>query len=794
MPISVPPPTPSAHLLRAIAAIAVFGPTTGCDAPPLEDLDDVSRDHREATHEPSNAARVVFESRLTVDEDGVPTSFDDFGEADGELWRRAARPEHYLHEGVRYIESASLVYTEGEGTQRAYAISTIEEELPSDFGTTQPVASPAASHALEQQIREHADDTISLELKLRGLASGSLPLIPPAHTLAPGDLERYRALRKERARRDRADALVRSRPLSDAVASLGGRVDQVLPQSGWVLVTVPTRAALVLLELPEVEKAEVSEAPQSTGWRQGAGRNSARLNANQFWDFNHNGEQSNPSRHDAGDILYAVIEATGAGSPPGTVGGFEDEACAFADVDVCTAPRIERRFLCDAQVAGNVCRFVSDFATSEEGFHGTAVAATILGDYTDGQGDGFELGDSSWTSGAHAPLWEEQASGMAPEASMAYMALVRGVNGGLADAVDDAIDVGADIINMSLGDSGSCGVEASGAVDEELELAFDDGIFISVSAGNNFGPSVSSCNVNGYAALPKTFAVNAFDADPAGCTSNPSFGCLVDQQYSSRGGAHLTVDGVVRAQAARVIDLVGPNNYYMATSDAGPRGEVGATVVGTSFSAPTIAGLAGLVKDWLLSEGQGWINSPGYLHTMMLLMGDRHYSTDADNLAVLTQQRDTSGSVYYGLGRAKLRLLEGPAIGSFALEVVSVPFTGSSQPFEFVIGNGPMPNATEMVKCVAFQQEDMSSKSDVSHVELDVEIQNAQSGQCTGSGTTVFSREDDSYDIKKMVAITDDDVSLGGRCVNVVVDPEHITNQGVTTKVACYYTGVMDDE
>ncbi len=132
----------------------------------------------------------------------------------------------------------------------------------------------------------------------------------------------------------------------------------------------------------------------------------------------------------------------------------------------------------------------------------------------------------------------------------------------VATGVDKAVELGADVINMSLG-----GPFKSKLIEEAIDRAVAKGVLVVVAAGN------SSDNADGYypAALPEVVTVASVDEE------------LKPSSFSNFG---------------RAIDLAAPGEYIMSTV---PDKDYDAWD-GTSMATPFVAGAAALVKlahpDW----------------------------------------------------------------------------------------------------------------------------------------------------------------------------------------------------
>jgi hypothetical protein len=205
-----------------------------------------------------------------------------------------------------------------------------------------------------------------------------------------------------------------------------------------------------------------------------------------------------------------------------------------------------------------------------------------------------------------------------------------------------------------------------------------------------------------------------------------------------------------------------------------------------------VAGAAALVKDQYLSNGQTWINDPGRLHTVMLSMGDRNDHAWGDQS---TSQLPLNASKLMGTGRLKMRLLEdGANMDPWANSVAVASFTPSSADVAYAPWLTPMPAGVGLVKCVLYQVEDMSDKSDISRIDLELRLRTPVSGQCNAPyGSAQYTFIDAGAEIKKVTAITDSNTTLTDRCVQVTLNVDHVTSQGVTAITSCYYSGVDDE-
>lgn len=151
--------------------------------------------------------------------------------------------------------------------------------------------------------------------------------------------------------------------------------------------------------------------------------------------------------------------------------------------------------------------------------------------------------------------------GIAPEVNAYYGAVLNASGSGSLRAISDGIrwavdEVGADVINMSLGTPGIYGCDDG--VKEACEYAYNNGVTIVAAAGND------ASDVNWPAALDNVIAVAAVDRK------------LKCADFSSRGPQVEFAAGGVDVMMAY------KNNGYACMS-------------GTSFSAPIISGIISLI-------------------------------------------------------------------------------------------------------------------------------------------------------------------------------------------------------
>jgi subtilisin family serine protease len=191
----------------------------------------------------------------------------------------------------------------------------------------------------------------------------------------------------------------------------------------------------------------------------------------------------------------------------------------------------------DLLVAG-AKSFIDGYLVDEQG-HSTFVGGIISGQAANGTG----------------------VKGVAPDATMYYGSVLNSSGAGscrsIADGIRWAVDeIGADVINMSLGTPGAYPCDPR--IRKACEHAYESGTVVVAAAGND------ASSVNWPAALDTVIAVAAVDRK----LRKASFSSFGPEVEFAAGG----------------VDVL--STY---------KGDTYATMSGTSFSAPVIAGIAALI-------------------------------------------------------------------------------------------------------------------------------------------------------------------------------------------------------
>jgi hypothetical protein len=216
---------------------------------------------------------------------------------------------------------------------------------------------------------------------------------------------------------------------------------------------------------------------------------------------------------------------------------------------------------------------------SPTSYHGTHTSGTIAGDA------GGTVGGNTYTASTPTSSGHELADGMAPNAQLLFQDIGNDTSGclsitDLGGTLRQAHDAGAGIHSASWGSNSAGAYSGSDRIVDNTLSQIEDLIFV-VSAGNS-GPGATTIGSPG----------NAKNAITVGALGHA--GSRVVAGFSSRG---LTQDGRLKP------DIMAPGSSTISASgDSSTTATIEAAVSkglsGTSMAAPTIAGNAGLVRQY----------------------------------------------------------------------------------------------------------------------------------------------------------------------------------------------------
>lgn len=172
--------------------------------------------------------------------------------------------------------------------------------------------------------------------------------------------------------------------------------------------------------------------------------------------------------------------------------------------------------------------------------------------------------------------------GVAPEASILAAKVLRGDGSGMMSdvmaGIEWAVDQGAQVINLSLGSSGSC--DGTDALSATCDAAVEHGVVMCVAAGND-GPGASTVGSPGCARRVITIGASVSGSGPGDSIAD----------FSSRGP---TSDGRIKPDLAFPgVDIV--SCRAQGTSMGTPVGERYTRASGTSMATPHATGVVALL-------------------------------------------------------------------------------------------------------------------------------------------------------------------------------------------------------
>ena len=284
-------------------------------------------------------------------------------------------------------------------------------------------------------------------------------------------------------------------------------------------------------------------------------------------------------------------------------------------------------FTCDSRLVRqekwNGSEWVEDLVGDTGGLqHGNWVAGQLLADLTDGQ-------DLSIRNTAERAA----RTGMTTESS--FVAIDKN-SGGIDRSLDRGVELDVDVMNLSSGCSNCVACDLTHTRNDQVNIAYHEGVFFTKGAGND-GHVGTDCHVLPPGLAAGAFVVGGYDHAATELNEADIY------TNSSRGGdaAGRPVVDVTAAGGRSTNGLTVHDDTY-ATYD----------VTGTSLAAPIAAGAASNLKHQLIDRwGATMANQVGFLHAMMLLMGDGQIES---GVPVATTPLDD----LWGAGRLRMRMWE----------------------------------------------------------------------------------------------------------------------------------------
>lgn len=337
---------------------------------------------------------------------------------------------------------------------------------------------------------------------------------------------------------------------------------------------------------------------------------------------------------------------------------------------------------------------------------------------------------------------QQKRSGYAPDPRLYYYTAGTGTSQEMAQGTilvaQDAVAQGLDVLNMSWNIGCVCDRTCDfGGSNAAIRNATDAGVLFTVAAGND-GPS--GCTTAWPALRRDVLTVGGLDSTTWGTGADyPIMGVWPG---SSRGGMDLKVAGTVRHGAATVVDVVAPacySNVYGPPPSLYPF-----TGCGTSFAAPTVAGIGAMAMNSFYSLGLTGMDTR-MTQTYLMMLGDGY---DADTGQIL----EGGMSSRTGAGRIKAHFMNSADLTApwgFGCHKATI---SDGQVYAFSVGDSGAESTsiTTWKVALTWKEEDLSNVADILLM-----VYNTCPHFRVGA--------DLSYDMRKRVRLSQADI--GGNCL-----------------------------
>ena len=360
-----------------------------------------------------------------------------------------------------------------------------------------------------------------------------------------------------------------------------------------------------------------------------------------------------------------------------------------------------------------------------------------------------------------------QRSGMAPGSEI-YVYRLGGGSGSVVKAIEQAIEDGVDIVNMSFSYSEDipntiCNIFTNfSAINETIRNATEAGLLF-VGSGGNQGPN--ACGI-GYPNLrPEVIAVAPLNSFP----EEAFYGALELHSEASAGGIPIWVsnEGLQRTAGITLVapgcisfhPKVTPFAGQYADGSTGEERDMGRCA--SSMASPIIAGSAALIKHAIKNRLDGFYtpsaNVPGRLTAALAVLGDKWNAANATNIETVGVNPKT------GFGRIKLHApMQNTATNpaGFAMGTIESLISGESASID--IGASPIEQQVQQFKIALLWYED-----DYTQDVADIIVQLYDYCPANG-GEPVEIASDWTFNMYKSITVRDAD-TLTGRCLRVKV-------------------------
>ena len=251
---------------------------------------------------------------------------------------------------------------------------------------------------------------------------------------------------------------------------------------------------------------------------------------------------------------------------------------------------------------------------------------------------------------------QRSRSGVAQEAAFYYYAWS---GCGNVKALETAVTDGVDVFNMSHG-SGDCDRSQNPCNFNAAAInATNAGIVLVASSGNDI-PTASDgyCSVNHPAVRTVVMSVGALSSS----NSTVDYEDVVRSTFFAYGDKLVDMYNT-SAKLAPMVDLIAPafvEGYFTATANSGSNAYSILDCFGTSYAAPQVSAIAGLMREWQSGFGWSLADDARAIFANTILLGDRYNGSQTyPSSEASTYVPDTVGS-----GRVRAHWPHSASMGS----------------------------------------------------------------------------------------------------------------------------------
>lgn len=401
--------------------------------------------------------------------------------------------------------------------------------------------------------------------------------------------------------------------------------------------------------------------------------------------------------------------------------------------------------------------------------HADQVANVAAGSIERGQ-------DANWPG--TGSLAQRERSGMASGAVIIHYT---NDHGGVEwkSTADRVIYDGVDILNHSYDEGLACAATAdegaSPSLNDDIALTTASGVLNVFAAGNhNVG---AGCTLAYPGIRRDGITVGALDT---GTAAPGTYDTLAMDGYSGKGPYQITLsNGFTSAGLTQYagVDIAAPGEWNFIYGWNGAAWTYSDQVSGTSFAAPSIAGVAAVLKEAGHTLGKITFADPHSLAVNLINMGDG-WSSNA-SIFVATGMDGKSGA-----GRLHAHYPQtGNMTSPWGWTTHTATITSAGLSFYTAKGTAPMDaSVTQWKVAMTFDEDDYTSSAD-----LDLKVYDV----CPpGGGAPVLLSSDVSYDIRSRVNLHG---GVAGKCIRYDIVPSTLSGTRTVHIAEHYHSGPVAD-